>query len=210
MHRKRQTSIISLIFISLFISLITVTGSYGQDTNFPPDSVKISGLYYQIKPPWLGKRLGTEDDPIPNNLSMIPRQYAFDSSKIFVTRETKTAFVAMVEHANKDGIYFKIKSGFRSYPYQRQLYAARMAKGRSFEQVGRNVAPPGFSQHMLGTAMDLAADTIPFAYSDAYKWLKANADDFGFEETYPESRKDGFSWEAWHWNYVGTAKDSIK
>jgi len=210
MRRVRQTNKASQIFISLIIFLMAVISPYGQDTNLPPDSVKISGVYYQIKPPWLGKRIGTEENPIPDNLSMIPRQYAYDSCRIFVTTETKTAFVSMVERANKDGIFFKIKSGFRSYPYQRQIFAARMAKGRSFDQVCRNVAPPGFSEHMQGTAMDLAADTVPFAYSDAYKWLKANAHNYGFVESYPEDMKDGFSWEAWHWNYVGGAKDTIE
>jgi LAS superfamily LD-carboxypeptidase LdcB len=197
--------------IILFIILaICLFGIYAGESEPPPDSVKISGKYYQIKPPWLGNGLGSASDPIPDNLAMVPRQYAFDSSRIFVTRETRDAFVAMVKQAEKDGVFFKAKSGFRSYAYQRQLFAARMSKGRSFEQVCKNVAPPGYSQHMLGQAFDLAADTVPFADSKAYKWLKANASKFGFVESYPENTEDGFSWEAWHWRYMWVAKDTLK
>jgi LAS superfamily LD-carboxypeptidase LdcB len=197
------------IVIQFFVFAVFFAGLYADESALPPDSVKISGKYYQIKPPWLGKKLHDESDPIPENLSMIPRQYAFDSSRIFVTKDTKAAFVAMVEQANRDGIFFKAKSGYRSYTYQRQIFAARLAKGRTFEQVCRNVAPPGYSQHMLGTAFDLSTDITPFANSEAYQWLKAHAADYGFEETYPENAPDGFSWEAWHWHYVGTDRDTL-
>ncbi len=194
----------------LIFLIIYVSGSHGDENKLPPDSVKISGKYYQIVYPWLGHKIGDKSDSIPGNLSMIPREYACDSSRIFVTQETRVAFISMIKQAEKDGVFFKARSGFRSYSYQAQLFAARMAKGRSFEHVAKNIAPPGYSQHMLGTAFDLATDTVPFADSKAYRWLKVNAGNYGFIESYPENSELGFSWEAWHWRYIGVDNDTLR
>ena len=116
----------------------------------------------------------------------------------------------MIKQAEKDSVFFQVKSGFRSYPYQAQIFARRMNEGESFERVARDVAPPGYSEHMLGTALDLVTDTTPFAFSKAYKWLKANAEKYGFIESYPKDSESGFSWEPWHWRYAGSDADTLK
>ena len=185
MRRTKYFKIVPFVFMPLIFLIIYVSGSHGDENKLPPDSVKISGKYYQIVYPWLGHKIGDKSDSIPGNLSMI-------------------------QQAEKDGVFFKARSGFRSYSYQAQLFAARMAKGRSFEHVAKNIAPPGYSQHMLGTAFDLATDTVPFADSKAYRWLKVNAGNYGFIESYPENSELGFSWEAWHWRYIGVDNDTLR
>ncbi len=210
MRRAKYYKIVPFIFMLIICLIIFVSGLYAEETKIPPDSVIISGKYYQIEYPWLGHKIGDKSDSIPNNLSMIPREYAYDSSRIFVTEETRAAFISMIKEAEKDGVFFEAKSGFRSYSYQAQIFAGRMNGGQSFERVAKDVAPPGYSEHMLGTAFDLATDTVPFAESKAYRWLKANAAKFGFIESYPEISESGFSWEAWHWRYVGTDNNTLK
>jgi D-alanyl-D-alanine carboxypeptidase len=139
----------------------------------------------------------------PENLVMLPREYGYDSSRIYVTSETKRAFLEMIRAAEKDGIFFKARSGYRGFWYQKKIFERRMKEGKSFGEVVNNVAPPGYSEHMLGTALDMVTDTRPFGLSAAYRWLKNNGGKFGFIESYPKDSQAEFSWEPWHWNYVG-------
>jgi LAS superfamily LD-carboxypeptidase LdcB len=207
---RKNCYILSFIFVLIAIFILPLTNTYGDETKIQPDSVIIQGEYYQIPPLWLGHKIGNKTDSIPDNLAMLPREYGQDSSRIYVTKETRAAFLAMIKQAEKDSVFFKVKSGFRSYSFQAQIFARRMNEGKSFARVAKDVAPPGYSEHMLGTALDLITDTIPFAHSRAYLWLKANAGKFGFIESYPDDSASDFSWEAWHWRYVGTDSDSSK
>ena len=76
-----------------------------------------------------------------------------------------------------------------------------LGEGRTFADIVRYVAPPGYSQHVLGTAIDFFPSNWRFADTPDYEWLKENARQFGFEETYSQFNKMKMPWEAWHWNY---------
>lgn len=207
MFNKNRYVILSLILTLVAISITPLSDIFADEIKIPPDSVIILGEYYQIPPLWLGHKIGDKTDSMPDNLTMLPRKHGQDSSRIYVTEETKAAFLSMIKQAEQDSIFFQVASGFRSYSFQAQIFARRMSEGKSFERVAKDVAPPGYSEHMLGTALDLVTDTIPFAHSKAYKWLKANAGKFGFIESYPDDSASDFSWEAWHWRYVGNGSD---
>ncbi len=207
MRRKNYYTVLLFFFTLIIIPIIPVSITFAEETFISPDSVEISGKYYQIPRSWLGHKIGENKDSKPDNLSMIPREYGYNSSEIYVTIETRTAFLAMIKQAEKDSVFFQVKSGFRSFSYQKRIFARRMNEGKSFGLVARDVAPPGYSEHMLGTALDLVTDTIPFAFSKAYKWLKANAGQFGFVESYPDDPASDFSWESWHWRYVRSGSD---
>ena len=47
--------------------------------------------------------------------------------------------------------------------------------------------------------------TNEFAKTDAFAWLQANAHQFGFILRYPETKVDvtGYSYESWHFRFVG-------
>ncbi|HEX2897887.1 MAG TPA: D-alanyl-D-alanine carboxypeptidase family protein, partial [candidate division Zixibacteria bacterium] len=64
------------------------------------------------------------------------------------------------------------------------------------------VAPPGYSEHHTGRAVDFVPSEARFAYSKIYKWLKNNAAEFGFFETFPEDTTGLVPWESWHWVYI--------
>jgi D-alanyl-D-alanine carboxypeptidase len=81
-----------------------------------------------------------------------------------------------------------------------------MAEGREFNDIVRYVAPPGYSEHALGTVVDFTPSNWRFAGTPAYNWLKNNAGRFGFFETLPESSKRETPWEAWHWKYIGVGE----
>ncbi len=74
-----------------------------------------------------------------------------------------------------------------------------------------SVAPPGYSEHSTGYALDFAvrpANGCPdaeacMAATPAAKWLRANAGRFGFEQSFPGGNKQNVKWEPWHWRWVG-------
>ncbi|WP_375395979.1 M15 family metallopeptidase [uncultured Sphingomonas sp.] len=78
-----------------------------------------------------------------------------------------------------------------------------------------SVAPPGYSEHATGYALDFAvrpANGCPdvdacMAASLPAKWLLANAPRFGFELSFPGGNKQQVKWEPWHWRWVGRNAD---
>jgi hypothetical protein len=96
-------------------------------------------------------------------------------------------FLAMREAARRDGVNLNAISGFRSMEEQQALYRAYRA-GR-----GNLAAPPGYSNHQSGIAMDI--QTNGSRSHPAYRWLRDNAGRFGFRNTVAS--------EPWHWEYRG-------
>ena len=52
------------------------------------------------------------------------------------------------------------------------------------------VAIPGTSEHQLGIAVDINADTTKSSSDDVYKWLEENAHTYGFIKRYPSNKTD--------------------
>jgi zinc D-Ala-D-Ala carboxypeptidase len=65
-------------------------------------------------------------------------------------------------------------------------------------------APPGYSEHHTGRAVDLgtagcAALDQAFAQTPAFAWLQRHAQRFGFYLSYPRDNAEGYLYEPWHW-----------
>lgn len=99
----------------------------------------------------------------------------------------------------------------RTTARQAELYcrAGQIAQ-RGHAGQARWIAPPGFSEHATGLAIDFGArsargcDLLPcFASTPAGRWLAANAPRFGFEMSFPEGNTQGVVFEPWHFRYVG-------
>ena len=67
------------------------------------------------------------------------------------------------------------------------------------------VAIPGTSEHQLGIAVDINADTTKSSSDDVYSWLAENAHKYGFIKRYPSDKTDitGVINEPWHYRDVG-------
>ncbi|MEO1391563.1 MAG: M15 family metallopeptidase [Cyanobacteria bacterium J06634_5] len=126
--------------------------------------------------------------------------------------EAAVALLEMVAQARAEGIWLVPASGFRTIAQQRTLFNAQMAKQGSAEAAALVSAPPGYSEHHTGYAVDLTdgslsqADdiSVAFAATPAYQWLLGNAEQFNFELSFPEGNPQGISFEPWHWRYVGS------
>lgn len=109
-----------------------------------------------------------------------------------------------------------IISGYRSY--SAQAIARQKWVEKEPDRVNILSAPPGFSEHQLGTVVDFGSpeladvvgqEDIEF-HTYFYKtsegvWLLENAHNYGFTLSYPFEATEltGFFYEPWHYRYVG-------
>ncbi len=125
-------------------------------------------------------------------------------------REAARHLRDLVRAATADGEELVVASAYRSYAEQQATYAE--FSSIYGEGAGSVSAPPGQSQHQLGTAVDFtnaAADYRlwwPFGDTSASAWLVENAPDYGFVLAYPSGKEDqtGYQYEPWHYRYIGT------
>lgn len=135
------------------------------------------------------------------------------SNGIFVDSRIYPALQEMLDDMRKDGLYPVVVSGYRSREQQEALFNENVA---AYERDGYDAetacslalnvcAMPGFSEHELGSAVDINADPAHSRGQDVYDWLKKNACRYGFICRYPENKTavTGIADEPWHYRYVG-------
>jgi hypothetical protein len=166
------------------------------------DSVTISGRRYEVPELWRGLRLGLEDQPPPTDLVSVPPELRLEGREPLLRARALAAFREMALVAAQDSIELRIRSGYRPPMEQTLLIERRMAAGREFDEIIQGVAPPGYSEHMLGTTVDLELGR-DYMNNPAYHWLKEHGPAFGWHESYPRNSQAGFPWEPWHWRYRG-------
>lgn len=120
----------------------------------------------------------------------------------------------MVHAATQDGIDLSVRSAYRSYSTQQSTYNYWLSvNGGNVGATDQISARPGHSQHQLGTAIDFSSAEIndglggTFASTQASKWLANNAWKYGFVISYPQGYESvtGYSYESWHYRYIGKA-----
>lgn len=162
------------------------------------ETVLLAGREYPVPSPWRGNRLETPHF-VFEDFRKIPECHCKNGAKIYVHHSIFSHLTAMLQAAEQDGVHLDIASGYRSIYSQRKIFSRMFAEGRSYEDVIRYVAPPGYSEHMLGTAVDFVPSNWRFARTPQYVWLKKNAERFNFTESYPKGNDLHMAWESWHW-----------
>ena len=131
--------------------------------------------------------------------------------KVRMRRTAGRAFRAMQQDARRDGVVIVPVSGFRTMEQQGALFFDVAAeKNEALAARALLCAPPGFSEHHTGYALDLGDGEhresqleVTFRDTRAFSWLKENAARYHFEMSFPEGNAQGVSYEPWHWRYVG-------
>lgn len=126
-------------------------------------------------------------------------------------------FQAMVAAAEADGITLVPISGFRSLADQKHLFfEVKAERGQDTTQRAEVSAPPGYSEHHTGYAVDIGDGDRPdthvktsFEETPAFQWLQANAAHYSFELSFPKNNPQGVAYEPWHWRFVGD-QDSLE
>ncbi len=145
---------------------------------------------------------------IPSELSIIAPQYLLNKTEPEQIHANVAPFLkAMLDAAAENKIDMKIVSAYRSFEEQISLKTGyKIIYGSGANTFS---ADQGYSEHQLGTTVDLATPelktlTTDFEKSQAYKWLGENAYKFGFMLSYPKNNTF-YRFEPWHWRFVGTA-----
>lgn len=124
--------------------------------------------------------------------------------------------VQMIADMEEAGLNPRVLSGYRSYSAQ----ALAWAKWNESHPDSAAIvsAPPGHSEHQLGTTIDFGSPELPdivgeediefhtyFYMTREGQWLLEHAHEYGFTLSYPREAFEttGFYYEPWHYRYVG-------
>lgn len=180
----------------------------------------------------VNKENAVDADYVPDNLVSIDSAYTTGGKSIQLEETALAAVIKMLDDMKADGIAnVTITSAYRTYEYQKKLFDGYIASesekhpGWSEDRVREEVltysAAPGTSEHQTGLCIDLFTNEMEglynfgdetknpydkgFAETAAYEWLCENAHKYGFILRFPENKTDitGYSYESWHYRYVG-------
>ena len=146
------------------------------------------------------------EDYEPDNLVKVSSTYAYEGN--ILRSDVIEIFKTMVDDAKKEDIKLILNSSYRTYKDQDNTWTTRknmsgIAKADSY------AARAGYSEHQTGLAVDIneyQSTEDDFENTASFKWLNEHAHEYGFILRYPKDYEDitGYSYESWHYRYVGT------
>lgn len=186
--------------IAKIVALVNTNRDYKYYENTKPTDMSKGNLILVNKYNYLDK------DYVPE-LVNVSSSYAYANNKC--SKEVLDAFISMASSAKEEDITLVINSSYRSYDDQEEVWSSRKAMSGT-QKADAYAARAGFSEHQSGLAIDIAQYGI--TYSDfeetkAFAWLSSNAYKYGFILRYTKDAEDitGYSYESWHYRYVGTS-----
>ncbi len=147
-----------------------------------------------------------DKDFTPNDLVDISLQYSYNNNSI--SEIVYENYINMWHAAkNEKDFTLIVTSSYRNYETQEELHERYRAQG-GLHFADSIAARPGHSEHQVGLALDIVSfnkNFSDFINSEEALWLKENAHNFGFILRYPKEKQHitGYSYEPWHYRYVG-------
>ncbi len=191
---------------------------YKIDMNEYESAVLADGSIYLAL---VNKQNPVESTYTPAALSALPTELTLYGKSVELEATVAVAAEALIRELHAQGYDdIRITSGYRTYTYQQTLFntylSQEMANHPDWTQdqceaeVLTYSARPGTSEHQTGLCMDLiSVDHVvldeSFAENPAYAYLWENAHHFGFVLRFPEGKEavTGYSYEPWHFRFVG-------
>lgn len=130
-----------------------------------------------------------------------------------MTPEAADAMEKMVNDLRNEGLKIILQSGYRSEDTQYYLYN-RYVNNYGKKEADTFSARPNHSEHQTGLAMDLSIDgtlSEAFENTEQFKWLNENAHKYGYILRYKKDKvyMTGYTYEPWHYRYVGVEVATI-
>ena len=181
-------------------------------------------LHSSLTTPFLGNithHMASEDHGwnliLVNRENYIPADYEVQLTELSNGKKVDSRIYPelqeMFDDARAQGYSLFVREGYRTQEEQQQLMDEKI---EAYENEGKSkseakklaeqwVAIHGTSEHQLGIAVDINADTTKSSSDDVYNWLAENAHTYGFIKRYPSNKTDitGVINEPWHYRYVG-------
>ncbi len=138
--------------------------------------------------------------------SLVYQSIRYGRSDVQLEAKAYEQYKKMFEAAKKENLTLYLNSAYRSYKSQKEVYKEYEIK--EGKNASNYAALPGYSEHQTGLALDIfkpGATTKTFEKTNEFKWLQENAHKFGFILRYPKGKENitGYSYESWHYRYVG-------
>lgn len=129
-----------------------------------------------------------------------------DGKEHLLIPEAAAAWRRLKNTAREADVSVFIVSAYRSIERQVEIIRRKLAAGQRIEDILCVSAPPGFSEHHTGCAVDISTLGTPpleasFDQTPAFSWLQRHADRFSFKLSYPANNPHGYQYEPWHWCY---------
>ena len=150
---------------------------------------------------------------VPPALAAIPGAYLAPGFPGELRQEAVNALILMLDDAGAAGHDIRARSAYRSYTTQEATFNYWISV-LGYDEAIRVSAMPGHSEHQLGTTADLTSPDVgwdlleSFGSTPAGQWLAAHAHEYGFALSYPAGAETttGYSYEPWHFRYIGEAE----
>ncbi len=171
------------------------TSSLPEDESSAPEQKE--------KPLLINKDHGLPEDYDPGEMVDIlarkDRHFQLAHADMKLQTEVYEALDRMCADAEAQGVTgYILTDSFRPREEQERLYS---------EMPAGIAAPPGYSEHETGLAFDISAYSKngDFGETPQFEWLYAHCAEYGFILRYPQGKEDitGYSYEPWHYRYVG-------
>lgn len=209
-YTRRKSYKVKILFILLFLIILCMMAGKVLNSDFtllPLDNIT--------------HHVASEDNGwnliLVNRNSYIPDDYKVELTELSngekVDSRIYPELQEMFNDARAQGYGLFVREGYRTQEEQQQLLDEKI---EAYENEGKSkseakklaeqwVAIPGTSEHQLGIAVDINADTTKSSSDDVYSWLAENAHKYGFIKRYPSDKTDitGVINEPWHYRYVG-------
>jgi len=135
---------------------------------------------------------------------LVVAEHGDDGREHLLVPAAAAAWERLSAAARGDGVELRIASAFRSVERQAEIVRKKLQSGLSIAAVLSVCAPPGFSEHHSGRAVDVDTPDCPplagaFAQTAGFRWLSLHAREFGFTLSYPQGNAHGYEYEPWHW-----------
>ncbi|MCE9541852.1 D-alanyl-D-alanine carboxypeptidase family protein [Candidatus Kaiserbacteria bacterium] len=127
----------------------------------------------------------------------------------YLPRAVYDAYQILCEAMERDiGIHPLVSFGYRSPARQVQLFFDMLLNYHDFDFSAtlRRVCFPEYSEHVCSQrqAVDFITREgvdVDFDRTKEYAWLKGNAQEYGFFESYPKDNNLNMMFEPWHWHF---------
>lgn len=172
-----------------------------KDTDLSKDNLMINNKTYKLP-----------SDYEAEDLVEVSNWYAYGNQKL--RQEAYDKFKQMFNAAKEENITIIINSAYRSYEAQEKLYN-NYIRDYGKEYTEAYAARAGHSEHQTGLTVDVTtygvADADNFDKTEVFEWLQNHAHEYGFILRYPKDKEylTGYSYESWHYRYVGVEAATI-
>ena len=210
-HLKKMALLMFLLLVACVGYFLVVNGVIHYSSK-----LKSFGIIKQEEHNTASDKYGWEL-MLVNRDNYVPDIYEIDFTELSNGQKTDSRIYPylqeMFDDARNAGVYPFVREGYRTAEEQQQILDDKIAAYRSEgytkhmaeETAMEWVALPGTSEHQLGIAVDINADTSKCSRDDVYNWLLENSYKYGFIQRYPSGKTSitGVANEPWHYRYVG-------